>query len=163
MPLQENYELYPNNPYAVARVSQELLSKLYASSLGVDIVIGGHPHVLQPIEWVDNETTGKKMLVYYSLGNFISHQINLNQLCGGMAKIEIQKNADGVSVTSAKLVPVVSWYKKENDKWTYSVYKLSDYNDEIAGSHTQFSKGATAEYFKTYVNDVIPEEFVEIG
>lgn len=133
------------------------------SDLGVDIVIGGHPHVLQPIEWVDNETTGKKMLVYYSLGNFISHQINLNQLCGGMAKIEIQKNADGVSVTSAKLVPVVSWYKKENDKWTYSVYKLSDYNDEIAGSHTQFSKGATAEYFKTYVNDVIPEEFVEIG
>ncbi len=87
------------------------------SDLGVDIVIGGHPHVLQPIEWVDNETTGKKMLVYYSLGNFISHQINLNQLCGGMAKIEIQKNADGVSVTSAKLVPVVSWYKKENDKW----------------------------------------------
>lgn len=39
MPLQENYELYPNNPYAVARVSQELLSKLYASSLGVDIVM----------------------------------------------------------------------------------------------------------------------------
>lgn len=39
MPLQESYELYPNNPYAVARVSQELLSKLYASSLGVDIVM----------------------------------------------------------------------------------------------------------------------------
>ncbi len=39
MPLREDYELYPNNPYSVARVSQELLSKLYASSLGVDVVM----------------------------------------------------------------------------------------------------------------------------
>lgn len=61
------------------------------SDLGVDIVIGTHPHVLQPVEWVENETTGKKMLVYYSLGNFISHQTSLNQLCGGMAEIKIEK------------------------------------------------------------------------
>ncbi len=133
------------------------------SDLGVDIVIGGHPHVLQPVEWVENKTTGKKMLVYYSLGNFISHQVNLNQLCGGMAKIEIQKNADGISITSAKLVPVVSWYKKVNEKWTYSVYKLSDYTNDIATGHAQFGKGATSDYFKTYVNNVISEEFVEIG
>lgn len=39
MPLKENYELHPNNPYSVARASQEHLSKLYANSLGVDIVM----------------------------------------------------------------------------------------------------------------------------
>ena len=50
------------------------------SDLGVDIVIGCHPHVLQPVEWVTNESTGKIMIVYYSLGNFISHQIELDQL-----------------------------------------------------------------------------------
>lgn len=132
------------------------------SELGVDIVIGGHPHVLQPIEWIENSTTGKKMLVYYSLGNFISHQVNLNQLCGGMAKIEIQKNDDEISISSAKLVPVVSWYRKVDDKWTYSVYKLSDYTEELQNSHAQIDKGATAEYFKTYVNDVIPQEFIEL-
>lgn len=133
------------------------------SDLGVDIVIGGHPHVLQPIEWVVNEKSGKKMLVYYSLGNFISHQLNLNQLCGGMAKIEIQKNADGVTVTSAKLVPVVSWYEKINGRWEYSVYKLSDYTDEIAETHAQREKGATPAKFEKYVRDIIPEEFIEIG
>lgn len=132
------------------------------SDLGVDIVIGGHPHVLQPIEWVVNEKTGKKMLVYYSLGNFISHQLNLNQLCGGMAKIEIQKNADGVTVTSAKLVPVVSWYQKLNGRWEYSVYKLSDYTDEIADTHAQKEQGATPANFEKYVKEVIPEEFIEI-
>lgn len=133
------------------------------SDLGVDIVIGGHPHVLQPIEWVVNEASGKKMLVYYSLGNFISHQLNLNQLCGGMAKIEIQKNPDGVSVVSAKLVPVVSWYEKINGKWEYTVYKLSDYTDEIANTHAQREKGATHANFEKYVREVIPEEFIEIS
>lgn len=39
MPLKENYELFPCNPYAVARVSQEMLSKLYANSYNVDIVM----------------------------------------------------------------------------------------------------------------------------
>lgn len=131
------------------------------SELGVDIVIGGHPHVLQPIEWVVNETTGKKMLVYYSLGNFISHQINLNQLCGGMAKVEIQKSGDEITITSAKLVPVVSWYRKADGNWTFSVYKLSDYTQELANSHSQSAKGATPDYFKKYVNNVIPEEFLD--
>ena len=102
------------------------------------------------------------MLVYYSLGNFISHQLNINQLCGGMAKIEIQKNADGISVTSAKLVPVVSWYEKINGRWDYSVYKLSDYTDEIADTHAQRDKGATPSDFEKYVRDIIPEEFIEI-
>ena len=132
------------------------------SDLGVDIVIGGHPHVLQPIEWIVNEKSGKKMIFYYSLGNFISHQLNLNQLCGGMAKIEIQKNADGVTVTSAKLVPVVSWYEKINGRWEYSVYTLSDYTDEIADTHAQRDKGANRANFEKYVKEVISEEFIEI-
>ena len=40
----------------------------YLSTLGVDIIIGTHPHVIQPIKWVNNT------LVFYSLGNFISGQ-----------------------------------------------------------------------------------------
>ena len=119
--------------------------------------------MLQPIEWVVNEASGKRMLVYYSLGNFISHQLNRNQLCGGMAKIEIQKNADGVTVTSAKLVPVVSWYQKNGSRWEYSVYKLSDYTSEIASTHAQKDKGATVEEFNKYVKEVIPEEFLELN
>ena len=40
----------------------------YLSSLGVDIIIGTHPHVIEPVEYVGNT------LVFYSLGNFISAQ-----------------------------------------------------------------------------------------
>lgn len=131
------------------------------SDLGVDIVIGCHPHVLQPVERVTNESTDKKMIVYYSLGNFISHQIELDQLCGGMAQLTIEKHGDEIEISSAKLVPIVCHYNRgENDKFVFDVYKLSDYTDELAASHSQ--SGGTVEYYTNLVNDVIDEEFISM-
>ena len=60
----------------------------YLADLGVDIVIGAHPHVLQPITWIDDT------LVMYSLGNFISNQYgtdDYNKLVGFMATLDITK------------------------------------------------------------------------
>ncbi|MCC8016138.1 MAG: CapA family protein [Clostridiales bacterium] len=131
------------------------------SDLGVDIVIGAHPHVLQSVEWVENKTTGKKMLVYYSLGNFISHQTSLNQLCGGMAQITIEKNGDEISVTNAKLAPVVCWYKATGADYQFAVYKLSDYTDDLVKTHKQ--SGATPQYFTEYAKKVVPEEFLNLN
>ena len=47
----------------------------YLSSLGVDIIIGTHPHVIQPVTWIDNT------LVIYSLGNFLSAQYQNQSTC----------------------------------------------------------------------------------
>lgn len=147
------------NSTSVSDYQREYI-KLF-SELGVDIVIGTHPHVLQPVEWVENEQTGKKMLVYYSLGNFISHQTSLNQLCGGMAQITVEKRGEEISITSAKLTPVVCWYKSSSGKFSFSVYKLSEYTDELGSSHAQ--SGATPEYFEKYAKEIVPEEFLNIG
>lgn len=62
----------------------------YLSSLGVDIIIGNHPHILQPITKI-NDT-----IVMYSLGNFISNQYggtngDWNKLIGFMATFDITK------------------------------------------------------------------------
>lgn len=59
----------------------------------VDVVIGTHPHVLQDYEYVDDK--GRRMLVYYSLGNFVNGQENDNQLVGGLARFNIVKTSDG--------------------------------------------------------------------
>lgn len=147
------------NSTSVSDYQREYI-KLF-SELGVDIVIGTHPHVLQPVEWVENEQTGKKMLVYYSLGNFISHQTSLNQLCGGMAQITVEKRGEEISITSAKLTPVVCWYKSSSGKFSFSVYKLSDYTEELGSSHAQ--NGATPEYFEKYAKEIISEEFLNLG
>lgn len=51
---------------------------------GVDVVIGGHPHVLQPYGRMSDDQ-GNEMLIFYSLGNFVSTQEGLSNLLGGMA------------------------------------------------------------------------------
>lgn len=60
---------------------------------GVDIIIGTHPHVIEPVEWIDNT------LVFYSLGNFISAQISdscTNYKCniGLLSSLTINKVVD---------------------------------------------------------------------
>jgi len=42
--------------------------------LGVDVLIGGHPHVIQPVETIKSETTGNQMVCLYSMGNALSNQ-----------------------------------------------------------------------------------------
>lgn len=60
----------------------------YLASLGVDIVIGTHPHVVEPIEWIGDT------LIIYSLGNFISNQSSegdYNRLIELMVSVDIYK------------------------------------------------------------------------
>lgn len=139
---------------------QKEYTKLF-SDLGVDLVIGCHPHVIEPVEWVTNESTGKKMLVYYSLGNFISHQIDLENLLGGMAEVTIEKINGVTEITFAEFVPVVCHYNRgENDKFSFNVYKLGDYNNDLAATHSQ--QGGTVEYYTELVNKVVSEEFIRM-
>ena len=82
----------------------------YLSSLGVDVIIGHHPHVIQPIEYV-NDT-----LVFYSLGNFISAQDGTNKRVGMIAGFDINKTFENGKTT----------VKIENPRadliWTYHQY-----------------------------------------
>ncbi|MBR3148699.1 MAG: CapA family protein [Eubacterium sp.] len=146
------------NSHEVNEQQREYI-KLF-SSLGVDIVIGTHPHVLQPVEWVTNQENGHKMLVYYSIGNFISHQVNLNQMCGGMAEITVERKDGKISITNAKLAPVIDYYKHTSGGYKFRVYKLSDYNDDLADSQAQ--DGATVKYFTDLSKKIISEQFLDL-
>lgn len=57
---------------------------------GVDIIFGHHPHVLQPMDWL-TASDGRKALVVYSLGNFLSGQMWDYKDIGGLATIEVTK------------------------------------------------------------------------
>lgn len=72
----------------------------FLSSLGVDIIIGTHPHVIMPITYI------KDTLVIYSLGNFLSAQDtnnDYNTTVGLLSSIKITKNIDKDNNTSIKL------------------------------------------------------------
>jgi len=66
---------------------------------GVDILFGHHPHVLQPMSWVDSKD-GRQALIVYSLGNFLSGQMRDYKDIGGMATVTVTKevNSDGASI-----------------------------------------------------------------
>ena len=64
---------------------------------GVNIIIGGHPHVLQKVEW-DKE---KDQLIAYSLGNFVSNQAGVNTDGGMMLEIELEKNNHALKIKNA--------------------------------------------------------------
>lgn len=79
--------IYLNTFKATKEVAQ------YLTDLGVDVVIGNHPHVIQPIEWKQNKD-GHETLIYYSLGNLISAQEKLETLVGGLSYVQFVKYED---------------------------------------------------------------------
>lgn len=62
---------------------------------GVDLIIGGHPHVIQPMEVRRNEREGKDVLVVYSLGNFISNMKTADTRGGALVRARVERGADG--------------------------------------------------------------------
>ena len=71
---------------------QKELAKFMADA-GVLVIIGHHPHVLQPAEIVESNS-GQKTLVAYSLGNFVSSQVGMSKLIGGLLKTTITKDTN---------------------------------------------------------------------
>lgn len=89
---------------------QKKWSKIFLEK-GVDIVIGTHPHVLQDVE-VLKDSYGREMLVYYSLGNFISYQGKKDTDIGGEAKVDIVLTNHGLKIKSYKLNTVKTFIGK---------------------------------------------------
>lgn len=76
---------------------------------GADVAIGTHPHVMQPFE-VLTDDSGHSMLIYYSLGNYISAQPEKSCSKGGMAEFTVSLTPEGYKVTDYDLKPLtITW------------------------------------------------------
>ena len=101
---------------------------------GVDLVLGTHPHVIEPVEWVFDDA-GHKMLVYYSLGNFVNGTSGtgagvMNRCVGALADVTIGKNEAGeVVVLEYDAIPLVCHIAEGEE---YTVWYLEDYTEELA-------------------------------
>lgn len=130
-------------------------------SQGVDIAICSHPHVLQNFETLTDDE-GNEMLVYYSLGNFISTQKEADCLLGGMADITISRDPQTkeLSITDAQLVPLVTHYNY--DKEEYAVYKLADYTEALAAEHSIHQESTdtfTLDSLNQQYQDVLKQDY----
>jgi poly-gamma-glutamate synthesis protein (capsule biosynthesis protein) len=73
----------------------------YFFSVGVDLVIGSHPHVLQKMVWSKNIAGGKDGIAVYSLGNFISNQRKPKTDGGSMVRIEFTRKGDSFRISDS--------------------------------------------------------------
>lgn len=82
------------------------------NELGVDVVIGTGPHVLQMMQSLYREEDNFKTVVWYSLGNMLSSQLNVNQLIGGIANFDITKDEKGtITVGNYSFTPTYMHYE----------------------------------------------------
>lgn len=131
---------------------------------GADIIIGHHPHVLQPIE-TRTTADGREALIAYSLGNFISAQDRAPRMVGGILDYTVRRETpeSPVEITDISFIPTVTHYD-----WGFSnnrIYPLSDYTEELAQNHGVRSKDPdfSLEYINGLLNEVIGEEYLQIG
>ena len=118
----------------------------YLSSLGVDIIIGCHPHVIEPIEFVGNT------LVIYSLGNFVSSQVGVERLTGLMASVDITKTEyHGKTTISFSNIQGTLLYTDRNNG--YIVYPYHKLNDSILNGYKNYYE-KYSKVVKAYSNDV---------
>lgn len=93
---------------------------------GVDVIVGGHPHVIQRIYWLEgnrlSDGAPQRTLCCYSLGNFLSNQQSAYQNCGIIFEFTLEKDADGqISVLSPGYIPVFVWREEAGQGYTYQV------------------------------------------
>lgn len=83
------------------------------ADLGVDIVVGTHPHVLQPVEWLTGKE-GNQTYVIWSMGNALSTQLEIPNLTGGIFGITIDKITTGetseIQLRAPFVVPTWNYY-----------------------------------------------------
>lgn len=99
---------------------------------GADLVIGTHPHVIEPVTTLTG-INGNKTLVFYSLGNFVSNQDTVNTMLGAMAKVTISNSGGKAHIEKYSAEPVVTHLLF--GRGLITTYKLSDYTEELASEN----------------------------
>ncbi len=98
---------------------------------GVDVIIGSHPHVIQPVKYAETDT-GSRHLVVYSLGNFISNQRDRYRDGGIIFGLELEKT-DRTRISRFDYLPV--WVHKpvQGDKRNFQLIPANISEEKIKG------------------------------
>ena len=124
----------------------------FLSEQGVDIIIGTHPHVIQPVEYVNNT------LVIYSLGNFISAQEEENTRVGMMVSLDINKHVENnkttIKIDNIKADLIWTYHQRYRKFKVIPFYQL---NNELLNNYEQIY-----EKYKKIINPS-NDERIQVG
>lgn len=131
----------------VDRKQEEIAN--YLSGLGVDLIIGAHPHVIQTVEYINNNKT----FVIYSLGNFISDQRKIETNTGLAFEVTLKKHVDVDGTVTNSVVDPKAELLYTTTRY-YKNFKVVPYpqltNDQLSNYMTHY------EYYKAIVSECYP-------
>ena len=137
---------------------QEDVSKLL-SDLGVDIIIGNHPHCSQTMEWINDKT-----LCMYSLGNFVSadpivdrtHQEFKNAYnVSMMVSLDIVKENHQFSIQNINYTPIINYYDQNLENFKLIPY--DQYTSQYETTHYHYQNGLTKKWIEETYQQLIPQ------
>src|SRR5512133_3369864 len=106
---------------------QELTAKAIFKG-GADIIIGSHPHVLQPMH-AKADSSGLCNPVVWSMGNFVSNQRKRRSDGGAMVRMELKKEGDKTLITSAGYILTWVWSPLENGRRKFYILPCSEFEE----------------------------------
>lgn len=126
---------------------------------GVDVIIGTHPHVIQPVEWLSSDD-GNKTLCIYSLGNFVAVMTQPGNMVGGLVTFDIVKKDGNITIENVIFEPVIHHFGPSY--YDSRLYYLRDYTDELASKLGRDCYGIRTSYdaLCKIVTDTIDTEFL---
>ena len=139
---------------------------LQMAEAGADLIIGTHPHVPQPVEWLDG-IDGHRTLCYYSLGNYVSTQKQSICMLEGMAWVTFHVTETGIKLTedNTGVLPLVCHYNSGPVRLE-NVYPLEEYTEEMALRHGIWKYGEVPihlEELQGYSNEIFGEMVLTVA
>ncbi len=118
------YERFPS------KSQKELAKKIF--SYGADMILGSHPHVIQPAEIIDGK------FIIYSFGNFLSSQRKRYTDAGVIANFIIEKKDNKTYLKKTSYIPTwVKWKINPNKKYTIRILPISEFNKKYKHKETK--------------------------
>lgn len=142
--------------------NQKMWNEIFREN-GADLVLGTHPHVIEPIVFENDDIPGTgnnhgggDMLTYYSLGNFVNWTSGIgkgtaNRMVGGMAKVTLGKDSNGEVVIKDHGIRALVCHVKSGAK-AVTVFPLSRYTDDM-GKENEIVKQDSS-FSKAYCEDL---------
>lgn len=151
---------------------QQVLAQAIADA-GADVIIGNHPHCIQPAQWL-TAADGRQVLCFYSLGNLVSSAYQVDRASetfqnmyevGMIAQFSLVRAAgtgQSVTVQNPQIIPVVNHF--ENEYQNYQLIPLKDYTEDMAAKHDQarYSSLFSADWLKQQIYSVLSESGIPI-
>jgi len=122
----------------------------------VDLVIGHHPHVIEPLV-IMKRNDGGSMPVFYSLGNFFSAHLTpiKDTLLGGVMYMKLKKIEETISIEEIGLIPIITHY--DANLANFGIYPLHEYSEDLAARHWNRRRGdstVTHSYYLKLANEI---------